>query len=165
MNNTSPQELDGLARNCLDLIHSQQTLIMSTASANNIPNISYAPFVRDQYGTFYVYLSEMAEHTGNLLNNPQASVLLIRPESESPNLFARERAIFNCIVRKIARDDEAYPIRLQALNDKFGAVISLLRTLTDFHLFALQPQSGRYIAGFGKAFTITIDDGRLSLKR
>ena len=118
--------------------------------------------MRDHAGVFYIYVSEMACHTVNLLNNPQASILFIRPESESLNLFARERAVFSCRVKEIARNDEIYTARLNALQDKFGEVVGLLRSLPDFHLFELHPESGRYVAGFGLAFTINVNDGSLS---
>ena len=105
MSEISKQELEDFTKRYHELIASQQTLLLSTASANGIPDISYAPFVSDQAGLFYIYVSEMACHTANLLNNPQASILFIRPESESPNLFARERAVLSCSVSEIIRDD------------------------------------------------------------
>ena len=162
MSKHTKKELEDFSRACHELIASQQTLILSTASANCVPDISYAPFVRDHAGVFYIYVSELASHTANLLNNPQASLIFLRPESESPNLFARERAVFSCHVKEIARDDDCYTTRLNALQDKFGEVVSLLRSLPDFHLFALNPESGRYVAGFGRAFTINVYDGSLS---
>ncbi len=161
MTEISKQELEDFTRHHHELIASQQTLTLSTASANGVPDISYAPFVRDHSGVFYIYVSEMACHTANLLNNPQASILFIRPESESRNLFARERAVFSCSVKEIIRDTEIYTHQIQALQDKFGEVVSLLRSLSDFHLFALRPESGRYVVGFGRAFTININDGTL----
>jgi putative heme iron utilization protein len=161
MSELSQQELDDITRRYQELIASQQTLLLSTASANSVPDISYAPFVRDCTGVFYIYVSDMACHTANLLNNPQASILFIRSESESRNLFARERAVLNCSVQEISRDDAIYPDRLQALQDKFGEVVGVLRSLSDFHLFALRPENGRYIVGFGQAFTINVNDGSL----
>jgi putative heme iron utilization protein len=145
-----------------ELLASQQTILLSTASGNNVPDLSVAPFVRDQAGCFYIFISELATHTANLLNNPQASVMFIRPESESNNLFARERAVFNCRARKIERSEPLYTIQLKAFQDKFGEVVSLLQTLTDFHLFALCPESGRYIMGFGQAYMINIKEGKVS---
>lgn len=161
MTEISKQELEDTTQRYLELMASQQTLLLSTASANGVPDISYAPFVRDDEGVFYIYVSEMASHTVNLLNNPQASILFIRPESESPNLFARERAVLNCSVSEISRDEAIYADRVQALQDKFGEVVSVLRSLSDFHLFALRPENGRYVIGFGRAFSITVSDGSL----
>ncbi|MGZ4991143.1 MAG: HugZ family pyridoxamine 5'-phosphate oxidase [Methylobacter sp.] len=145
-----------------ELLASQQTILLSTASGNSVPDLSVAPFVRDQAGCFYIFISELATHTDNLLNNPQVSVMFIRPESESNNLFARERAVFNCKARKIERSEPLYTSQLKAFQDKFGEVVSLLQTLTDFHLFALCPESGRYIMGFGQAYMINIQEGKVS---
>ncbi|NOT12293.1 MAG: HugZ family protein [Methylococcaceae bacterium] len=151
------------ARALRNLIASQQTLLLSTASVANVPDLSYAPYVRDQSGCFYILVSELAAHTANLLNNPQASVMIIRPESESGNLFARERAVFNCIAMELQRDHQDYNTQLLALQDKFGEIVRLLRSLSDFHIVALYPKSGRYVAGFGLAYTININDGSLSI--
>ena len=162
MSEISENEFDDISKRYHELMASQQTLLLSTASTSGVSDISYAPFVRDHAGVFYIYVSEMACHTVNLLNNPQASLLFIRSESESRNLFARERAVLNCSVREISRDDAIYADRIQALQDKFGEVVSLLRSLSDFHLFALRPENGRYVVGFGRAFTINVIDGTLS---
>ena len=161
MNELSKQALEDITRRYQELIASQQTLLLSTASADGIPDISYAPFVRDSAGVFYIYVSEMASHTANLLNNSRASILFIRPEAEAHNLFARERAVLSCSVQEISRDDAIYPDRIQALQDKFGEVVSVLHSLPDFHLFALRPENGRYIVGFGRAFTVNVIDGTL----
>jgi putative heme iron utilization protein len=161
MTEISKQELEDVTKRYQKLMASQQTLLLSTASAIGVPDISYAPFVRDDAGVFYIYVSEMACHTVNLLNNPQASILFIRPESESPNLFARERVVLSCSVTEIIRDDAIYADRIQALQDKFGEVVSVLRSLSDFHLFALRPENGRYVIGFGRAFSINMSDGSL----
>jgi len=158
-------ETENLSERTIDLqelLTSQQTLLLSTASASCVPDLSYAPFVRDQAGCFYIFVSELAGHTANLLNNPQASVMFIRPESETRNLFARERAVFNCSVKELDRDEPIYTAQLMALQDKFGEVVGVLRSLSDFHLFALCPESGRYVAGFGRAYTINVEDDTLS---
>ena len=161
MHELNQQELEDITRRYQELMASQQTLLLSTASTNGVPDISYAPFVRDHAGVFYIYVSEMACHTVNLLSNSRASILFIRPETESRNLFARERAVLNCRVQEISRDDAVYVDQLEALQERFGEVVSVLRSLSDFHLFALRPENGRYVVGFGRAFTINVNDGTL----
>jgi len=161
MSEMNKQELEDIPSRYKELMASQQTLLLSTASAGGVPDNSYAPFVRDEAGVFYIYVSEMACHTVNLLNNPQASILFIRPESESANLFARERVVLSCSVTEIIRDSAIYADRIQALQDKFGEVVSVLSSLSDFHLFALRPENGRYVIGFGRAFSINMNDGSL----
>lgn len=160
MNDTN--DLNKRVQALQELLASQQTLLLSTASITGIPDISYAPFVRDGSGCFYIFISELAAHTDNLFTNPRASVMFVRPESESNNLFARERAIFDCSVKEIGRSDDCFSTQLTALQNQFGEIVGVLRSLSDFHLFALSPESGRYVAGFGQAYTINVKDGILS---
>jgi len=162
MNEVSTDGHSDLAMDCQKLVNSQKTLLLSTASQESVPDISYAPYVRDQQGNFYIYVSELAAHTRNLLSNPLASVLFIRPETDSANLFARERVIFRCSVDRVMRDDEIYSSTLKALRDKFGDVVSVLSSLPDFHLFSLEPTHGLYIVGFGQAYTINLSDNSLA---
>ena len=145
-----------------ELVTSQQTLLFSTASLNGEPDLGYAPFVRDESSCFYVFISELAVHTANLLVNPQATVMFIRSEADSGNLFARERAVFNCSVREINQSEDNYYRLVNSLQDQFGEIVGVLRSLADFHLFAFKPNSGRYVAGFGQAYMINSSDGSLS---
>jgi heme oxygenase (biliverdin-IX-beta and delta-forming) len=163
MNEISQQDLAKLTSDYQKLITSQQTLLLSTVSTAGSPCISYAPYIQDEQGIYYVYISDLAAHTQNLLNNRQASILFIRPEAESSNLFARERAAFSCTASVIAKNEENYTKQLQAMQDKFGSIIEVLRSLDDFHLIALTAEAGQYVIGFGRAYSINIADGTLTL--
>lgn len=160
---TSNQEADltSAAEDYRQLIDAQQTLLLSTCAADLQPDISYAPFVRDEQRHFYIFISKLAKHTSNLLQNPKGSILFIEPEAGCRNLFARARVVFNCKARAIAPGDPAYDRQLLALEDKFGNVVALLRTLPDFHLIELTPETGQYVAGFGKAYKIDVQSGAL----
>ena len=124
------------------LLAASETLLLSTSSLEGVPDLSYAPFVRDEKGCFYIFISELAQHTVNLLANPQASVMFIRPESESKNLFARERAVFQCGATIIHPEEFCFERQLSSLHDRFGEVVGFLRGLSDFHVFALAPEHG-----------------------
>ncbi len=162
MPDSETENLAHLAVGLRDLIASKKTLLLSTVSVDKHPEISYAPFVRDEKGIFYIFISELARHTVNLMHHPQAAILFIRPESESENLFARERAVFRCRVEEVERSDKHYHRRLDAMAEQFGEVVGVLRGLPDFHLFALHPESGQYTVGFGEAYTIDFPAGHLS---
>lgn len=64
-----------------ELLASQQTLLLSTASVTGIPDLSYAPFVWDEAGCLYVFISELAVHTDNLY---QSQKVVIRIHSTWP---------------------------------------------------------------------------------
>jgi putative heme iron utilization protein len=39
--------------------------------------------------------------------------------------------------------------------NQFGNFIDVIEPLQDFHLFQINPQSGRFIRGFGQAYELT----------
>ncbi len=145
-------------RDYLQLIHSQQTLILSTLNSQGLPESSYAPYVRDEQGTLYIFVSDLASHTQNMLNRGRVSAMIIQDEKDCKNPFARERVIFDCDVIEIEAGNEHFKQHLSAMWEKFGDTVALLQSLSDFHFLALKPISGKYIAGFGQTYAIHIDE-------
>ena len=72
-----------------------KTLLMATVSGEGVPDASYAPFVRLDDDAFYVNLSGLSTHTGNLLANPRVSILFLQSEDDTNQLFARKRLSFD----------------------------------------------------------------------
>lgn len=142
---------------------SVKTLQLSTLTAEGKPNASYSPFVVDKQGNFYIFVSQLASHTQDLLANPQASILLIQDEADARQIFARRRISYQCDVEIVSDDSSDYLLMLNALEERFGNVVELLRTLPDFILFKLTPYQGQYVKGFGKAYNL-VGDGLLELE-
>lgn len=164
MTDIEKSEQENHSQKCQLLINSQKTLLLSTVSSQGHPECSYAPYVRGDSGIFYIFVSNLASHTQNMLKNNQACIMFIQPEKDTKNFFARERVSFECSVDKMLKNDDNYDIQLGAMTDKFGKTIVVLRSLPDFHLLKLKPMSGRYIAGFGQAFDINMTENSLRLK-
>ena len=133
---------------------SVKTLSLSTLTEAGHPNISYAPFIEDDTGCFYLFLSRLASHTQDLLNQPLASILLMEDEQNSRQLFARQRITYQCNINIIQTDDTSYSDILDSFENSFASIIPLLRNLPDFILFKLSPTEGRYVQGFGKAYQL-----------
>ncbi|MDG4813249.1 pyridoxamine 5'-phosphate oxidase family protein [Hydrogenovibrio sp. 3SP14C1] len=144
-------------QSCAALIQSQQSLLLSTLGELQTPNASYAPFIQYQEA-FYIFVSGLAEHTQNLLNHPQASLLIMEGEKEAGNIFARQRIQLQVNAFFISREDAHWESRLEAFESKFGDLILTLKALPDFHLFQLSPISGRYIKGFGQAYPLASNE-------
>ncbi|CAD6872955.1 HugZ family pyridoxamine 5'-phosphate oxidase [Methylomonas fluvii] len=142
------------------LITNSQSLIIASSSEQGTAEVSYAPFLEYQ-NTYYIYVSQLARHTGNMLRQRQASIMFIEPEAEAVNPFARRRLVIDCAVGEIDKLQAEYAQLLDRLQDRFGETVSVLRSLTDFHLLALTPLRGQYVAGFGKAFSIDVENGVL----
>ena len=137
------------------------TLILSTCSKEHQPLASYAPFIEDEEGHFYLLLSGLANHSSNLQhheeqNNP-VSVLLIEDEQQSRNLFARKRLTYSCDVSVWSREHAQWDTIIEMMQKKLGKTIDLLAGLGDFNLYCLTPGEGNYVRGFGQAYELAQD--------
>lgn len=143
------------------LQHGAKTLIMASLAEDGVPETSYTPYAQGDTGCFYIFISELASHTANLRRAPQLSVLFIQDERDSRNLYARERLTWRCCAREVAISSAEYEQGVALLRAEQGGMIDMLSGLSDFRLFALEPVSGTYVVGFGKAFEVNAASGRL----
>ena len=154
---------DSLKQSFRNFKQSVKTLQLSTLTKEGKPNASYSPFIVDKQGNFYIFVSQLASHTQDLLSNPHASILLIQDEAKTRQIFARRRISYQCNAEIVREDSSDYLPMLNALEERFGNVVELLRTLPDFILFRLTPHQGQYVKGFGKAYKL-VGDGLLELE-
>ena len=140
-----------------------RSVLMATASADGVPDASYAPFVRIDDNAFYVNLSELSTHTRNLLATPRVSVMLLQAENDTKQLFARKRLSFDAEARIVERDSTRWIQVMDLFAVKFGDIMDLIRPLQDFTLFRLVPRNAVYVRGFAQAYAI--DASQLELLR
>ena len=147
------------------LVHAYQTftdpfksVVLGTVSAAGQPQASYAPFVKDEVGNLYVFVSGLSAHTQNLTAIGKVSALFVEDEAQTPQIFARKRLSYDCTATLIARDSEHWRSLVQQFEDRFGNIIEVMKGLADFRIFQLQPQSGRFVLGFGAAYDVDPND-------
>ena len=148
-----------------------KTLILATQSPLEAepsqPLASYAPFIQDDSGNFYLLLSALANHSQNLKSHQseksRLSILLIEDEKTSRNLFARKRLNYSCTVSIWPREHPQWQTRVDQLRERFGKTIDVLSGLGDFSLFCLTPIEGHYVRGFGQAYELK--DGKFPVLR
>jgi putative heme iron utilization protein len=136
------------------LLNKVQTLHLSSLKENGSPNISYAPFTKDEQGNYYIFISQLAAHTQDLLINPQVSIMLSEDEQDVRQIFARTRVSYDCHVETVDPSEMIYVDMLDQMQNQFGKVLELLRSLPDFILFRLVPEQGRFVMGFGQAYDL-----------
>lgn len=135
------------------IVNSRKSLMLSSLDEEGLPYASYAPFaVGDD--CLYVLISEIAVHGKNLQLNPQASVLIIEDEDSADELFARLRVFYRITAENMEPESEGWLQGLACLQGRHGERITNLSQMSDFKLFRLQPNGGRYVKGFGKAYQI-----------
>lgn len=154
-NNSALTKATEVVREMTDAV---KTVILGTVSEDGEPDASVAPAVIEKDHAIYVYVSELAMHTRNMVSSRRASVFLVEDESESKNLLARRRLTFSCQVEEVPRTDACFDAKLDELKEKFGPVMNHLKSMLDFRLFRLQPVRGRLVIGFGQAYTIDPKD-------
>ena len=110
-----------------------------------------------QFGHFTIFTSQLAAHTANLQRTGQTSVMLIEDEAATTQIFARQRVTFQCRTSLIPRNSDEGESLLAQYVARFGKMVGLLKSLPDFQLFKLQPQSGSMVIGFAKAYTLSGD--------
>lgn len=144
-------------RGMSDLLAGAQTVLMATSDSDGLPEISYSPFVISD-GGLYVFISDLSVHTGNLKQNPRASLLFIEDEHQADNLHARRRATFAVTAQRRDRGHTEFAPVLAAMQNRFGEIIQLLTELPDFHLFRLTPSSVTVVLGFAQAQTLSCSE-------
>lgn len=130
------------------------SVVLATASADAQPQASYAPCVVDEARNIYIFVSGLSAHTQNLATTQKASALFIEDESKTTQMFARKRLSYDCAATLVERDSEQWKEITQKFEARFGNIIELMKELPDFRIFRLQPSSGRFVLGFGKAYDI-----------
>jgi putative heme iron utilization protein len=144
-------DLKAIKADFVAFIQGVPSCALATTNPEGLPEASYAPCIYHQ-SNFYIFVSELASHTRNLLDHPQASLLLT--ESQPRNLFACKRATLEITAQPIERDTPLWLAVLSEMETQLGNTVSVIRELKDFHLLELQPHKASFVTGFGKAFEI-----------
>ena len=149
-------QVDELTAEVLAFRAGFSTVVMATADAAGHPEASYAPYVAGDDGRFFVFLSALAVHTHHIEDRGEVSLLFIEDERNAREAFARRRLTVACVAKFVARDAEAWRPVMDRFAERFGAVVGVLRTLTDFRLFMLESRAATYVRGFGQAYRLAV---------
>lgn len=137
-----------------ELLNNYKTASLATADSSGQPKASYTPVAIDEDRNFYIFVSELSDHTQNLKERPFVSLLLIEDENKSNQLFARNRLTIEGPATPIGRDDSDWSRASDIYRERFGKFFDHLAALPDFHLFCIKPETARLVLNFGQAFQI-----------
>ncbi len=137
-----------------DILSSQKTLCIASLDGNGMPQSSYAPYVIEG-SKAYIYISQVADHYNNINNNPNVSLMIIKDESNSKNLFGRERVTFNGKAKKIDEVCDSIKAQFEEIHGK--EMMNVLYKL-DFDFFEIDLLNGRLVKGFGKAYDLSYEN-------
>lgn len=143
----------------------QDAVMLATTAADGTPDASYAPCVLDDDGRCHVLISQLAQHTQNLLERPAASILWIEERPAARNPFARRRLVLSCAAVRIDRDSRSWKDIVERMEARLGNTVPLLTSLGDFMLFRFEALDGNYVRGFARAYPVSGNDLAMAERR
>ena len=157
--NKSPEQKTAEALDAMErLLTEYKTATLATVNSSGEPQASYSPTALDEKRNFYLFVSELSEHTANLQNSDQVSLLLIEDENRSNQLFARNRLTVKGRAVPVPREGEEWETAASVYRSRFGKFFDQLAQLRDFHMFRVIPQNARLVVGFGAAYDVSVED-------
>jgi len=80
--------------------------------------------------------------------------LFIENEQDAQQLHARRRVTYKATVTRIERETDNWRVVLDAMQNRFGEIMTVLEGLPDFHLFCMQTDCALLVKGFAEAHTV-----------
>lgn len=121
------------------------------------PFVSMVPFALLPRGPdFVIHVSALAAHTGDMLANSKASLLVIAPEGEGVPPQARARITIQGEALQIPHAAAIYPEARETYIRRFPDSAPMFE-LGDFSLFAIRARLCRFVGGFAQARSVTGD--------
>lgn len=135
-----------LSQEARKFLRSTRSGILSTHSArfDGYPFGSVAPFVLDHSCQPVILISNIAEHTKNIIANPKVSLLVF---AGAEDLQANARLTLLGEAVRINKDEDA---NLRARYLRYLPQAASYFDMHDFAFYRISIQQARYIGGFGK---------------
>lgn len=130
------------------LLRSQRAGVLSTLSRrlDGYPYGSVTPYVLSAQGELVLYISDLAEHTRNLLADSRASLTVFDPHDLATDPQAGARL---CVVLDGRRLHAPDPDDIAERYFRYFPKARSYASAHDFAWHALTPVAARYIGGFG----------------
>jgi putative heme iron utilization protein len=112
---------------------------------------------------FYIHASRLAQHTQDILSDPRCSLLIAESDSGDRDPQTLARVTLRGTIAPVSPDAHDFDAARSLYLRKFPESAFMFE-LGDFSLYRIDPENGRYVAGFARAFNITREDLRRAAK-
>jgi len=142
-----------VARN---LVLTESFGVLSTVSLDvpGYPFGSIAPYCTDEHCRPIIYISEIAQHTRNILADPRVSMTVVERNSHSDDVQARGRVTCIADAQRVG-EDEAH------VRERYFRYFPSARQYGQTHsfgFFRLELVRVRFIGGFGQIYWVEAND-------
>jgi putative heme iron utilization protein len=119
------------------------------------PAVSMVPFALLPNSTsLVIHVSRLATHTNDMLANPAVALLVTASAEATDSALALPRASVQGRARPCAPESSQYQPSRAAYLAKLPEAEELF-SFSDFSLFLVETQTVRFVAGFGRALSLT----------
>ena len=139
-----------------DLLISRRVLSVSVL-LDGAPYTGLLPFaMQPDFSAALVHASSLARHTAGLADGARISYLVHARDDPDADPLQLPRLSVQGVSQLIARESTAYAEARATYVAKFPASEPIFG-LGDFNLYALVPQTGRFVVRFGRALNVTAE--------
>lgn len=147
------EELPLIAR----LLRGQRVASLGTL-ADGAPFVSLVAYVvEDDLCNYLLHLSDLSPHTRHLRADPHTALLIAEPEtSTTEDVQTLARITLSGTAAPVAKDTPEYAAGRERYLARHPAA-AMLFDFADFNLYRFTVSGARYVGGFARAYTLTVD--------
>ena len=121
------------------------------------PNLAMvAVAFEDDFSMFYIHVSKLGKHTGDMEKDTHVSLLLIEADDQRADPQTLARVSLQGLAEMLPKTDPGYGRVKKIYLERFPEAEQLF-SLGDFNIWRIRPTGGRFVAGFGKAFNLVLE--------
>ncbi len=109
------------------------------------------------FSRFYVHASKLAQYTQGFLKDPRVCLMINETDAGAPDPQLLRRVSISGEIVAMPRDSTEYAETKEAYLRRFPKSAQMFE-LADFGFYRIEPKTARYVAGFGKAFNLGLED-------
>jgi heme iron utilization protein len=141
------------AQEARQLLRTHRYGVLSTLSKkyNGHPFGSIIQYLVDQDGSLLILISNLAEHTKNIIND--ARISLITHDQNNSNILTQGRVT---VIGNALPEPDRELVALRYI--RYFPEASTYLAMQDFSFYRIQPMAIRFISGFGKIHWLNMDN-------
>ena len=121
------------------------------------PQVSMAAYIyADDFSAFYIFVSRLAQHTVDMQKNKSVSLLITETDDARPDPQTLARVSIRGSAEMLENGAPGYTPLKDLYLSRFPEAEQIFK-LADFNFWRIRPKGGRYVAGFAKAYNITVE--------
>jgi putative heme iron utilization protein len=118
------------------------------------PNLAMVAYiVAEDFSAFYILVSKLGKHTRDMESDERVSLLIAETDDRRVDPQTLARLSIHGIAEVLPREAPEHGIIKSMYLRRFPEAQQLFN-LGDFHLWKITPKSGRFVAGFARAFNL-----------